>query len=100
MKASSKTNEQGLWKAHSSAWKASGLTQRAYCEQEDISYNSFVYQHNRLMEQQSKKAPLNFVEAKPAAVISIQATGLQLCFPMVFALVLVLKLIPNYCKRF
>lgn len=81
MKASAKTQAQGLWKNHSEAWKASGITQQAYCEQEGISYRSFVYQHNRIMSQ-SKKAPLNFIEAKPESpVISSLASGLQLLLP-------------------
>ena len=81
MIASSKTRAQGLWKDHSEAWKASGKTQRAYCEQEGISYRSFVYQHNRLISQ-SKRTPLNFIEAKPeSSVISSHAAGLQLMLP-------------------
>ena len=81
MKASAKTHVQGLWKDHSEAWKTSGLTQQAYCEQEGISYRNFVYQHNRLMNQ-SKKVSLNFIEAKPeSAVMSSQAAGLQLMLP-------------------
>lgn len=81
MKASEKTQGQGLWKEHSEAWKASGKTQQAYCEQEGISYRSFIYQHNRLMSQ-SKKPPLNFIEAKPeSAVINSLASGLQLMLP-------------------
>jgi hypothetical protein len=81
MKTSSKTQGLGLWKEHSEGWKASGMTQQAYCEQEGISYRSFVYQHNRLTSQ-SKKAPLKFIEAKPApTVISSQTSGLQLLLP-------------------
>ena len=81
MKASAKNQTQGLWKDHSEAWKASGITQQAYCEQAGISYRCFVYQHNRLMSQ-SKKLPLKFIEAKPeSAVISGPASGLQLMLP-------------------
>lgn len=81
MKASAKSQEQGLWKKHSEGWKASGITQQAYCEKEGLSYKSFVYQHNRLMGQ-SKKAPLNFIEAKPeSAVKTSPASGLQLLLP-------------------
>jgi hypothetical protein len=82
MKASSKVYKQGLWKEHSEAWKTSGLTQQAYCEQEGISYRSFVHQHSRLVRQ-SKKAPLKFIEAQPAEspIISSQAAGLQLMLP-------------------
>ena len=81
MKGPAKTNEQGFWRGHSAAWRASGLTQQAYCEQKHISYGSFVYQHNRLISQ-SNKTPLNFVAAKPEpGVLSSQAAGLQLLLP-------------------
>ena len=59
MKASSKIQAQGLWKAHYERWKVSGMTRQAYCEQECISYRSFVYQHNRLVNQ-SKKSAIEF----------------------------------------
>jgi hypothetical protein len=37
---------QGFWKEHSELWKVSGLTQQS-CTREGISYQSFVYRHNR-----------------------------------------------------
>lgn len=81
MKASTKTHGQGLWKAHSESWRASGLTQQAYCEQEGISYRNFIYQHNRLRSH-SKKVSVNFIEAKPElAAINSQSAGLQLLLP-------------------
>lgn len=81
MKASSNAAKQGFWKEHSESWKTSGLTQQAYCEQEGISYRSFIYQHNRLSSK-SKKASLRFIEAKPESVaISSQAAGLHLMLP-------------------
>lgn len=73
--------KQGFWKEHSAAWKSSGLTQQAYCEQQGISYSSFVYQHNRLIAN-SRATPVHFVEAKPEPVeIHSQAAGLQLMLP-------------------
>jgi hypothetical protein len=30
-----------FWRGHSEAWKLSGLTQRAYCEQQGISLKNF-----------------------------------------------------------
>jgi len=81
MKASSIAYKQGFWKEQSESWKASGLTQLAYCEQEGISYRSFIYQHNRLASK-SKKASLKFIEAKPESVaLSSQSAGLQLMLP-------------------
>jgi hypothetical protein len=57
-------NKKGFWREHSAAWKLSGLTQAAYCEQKGINYQSFVYQHNRLAGT-SKKPSLNFIKTKP-----------------------------------
>lgn len=71
----------GYWKEHSAAWKSSGLTQQAYCAQQGISYQSFVYQHNRLTIKPQKPA-ISFVEAKPEShAVSNQAAGLQLMLP-------------------
>ncbi len=80
MKTPAKTSGPGLWKEHSEAWKASGLTQEAYCEQEGISYNSFVYQHNRLTSE-PKKTPLHFIEAKLRPVPMSSQSSLQLLLP-------------------
>lgn len=81
MKVASNAYKQGFWKEHSESWKASGLTQQAYCEQEGISYRSFVYQHNRIASK-SKKTSLRFIEAKSESIaINNQATGLQLMLP-------------------
>lgn len=72
---------KSFWKDHSTAWKASNMTQQAYCEQAGISYQSFVYQHNRI-NKKSKPSALNFIEAKPeSGVINSQNVGLQLMLP-------------------
>jgi hypothetical protein len=72
---------QGFWKGHSDAWKVSGITQGAYCSQHGISYQSFVYQHNR-MACKVKRTAVNFVEAKPERVtVNSQTAGLQLMLP-------------------
>lgn len=73
--------KEGFWKEHSDAWKVSGLTQVVYCAQQNISYESFLYQHNR-MAAKSQRTKLNFVEAKPKPeTISTQTAGLQLMLP-------------------
>lgn len=72
---------KGFWKAHSEAWKKSGLTQQAYCDQAGISYQSFIYQHNRLITQ-SKSTALNFIKAQPElSEVSNQSSGLFLILP-------------------
>jgi hypothetical protein len=72
---------QGFWKEHSEAWKSSGLTQVAYCNQHNLSYQSFVYQHNR-MANKAKRTVVNFIEAKPEKIATnIPTAGLQLMLP-------------------
>ncbi len=73
--------KQGFWREHSDAWKTSGLTQVAYCAQQGISYQSFVYQHNR-MANKAQRSAMDFIEAKPEAVaVNSQTAGLQLMLP-------------------
>lgn len=82
MTAEDKSFKKGFWKSHSAAWKASDLTQQAYCDQEGISYHSFVYQHNRLSAANASKPPVRFIKASPElTTTSSQATSLQLLLP-------------------
>lgn len=81
MNKAGRPNGVGFWREHSEGWKASGLTQVAYCEREGISHNSFVYQHNRLAVK-SKIKPLSFIETKPELSMASNSTaGLQLMLP-------------------
>lgn len=75
--------KQGFWRDHSEAWKTSGLTQVAYCAQQGISYQSFIYQHNRMASKaQRTKTAMRFVEAKQeSGSINSQTAGLQLMLP-------------------
>jgi hypothetical protein len=78
---SKQAKKQDFWKEHSEAWKASELTQVAYCAQQGISYQSFTYQHKR-MAMKSQRSTIGFVEAKPEAnAVSHQTAGLQLMLP-------------------
>lgn len=61
------TKKKNFWREHSDAWKASELTQVAYCAQQGISYQSFTYQHKR-MAMKSQRSTIGFVEAKPEAI--------------------------------
>ena len=82
MNTTEKKQEQNLWKLHSETWKASGLSQKAYCEQERLCFRSFLYQHNRLLSKSKKKASLSFVEAKPEPILkNVHTAGLQLILP-------------------
>jgi hypothetical protein len=49
------------WHEHINNWQASGLTQKAYCEQANVSYVQFGYWRQRLKERdhaQSVDSPL------------------------------------------
>jgi hypothetical protein len=36
------------WSVHLSGWKDSGLSRKAYCAQQDISYQTFLYHQKRI----------------------------------------------------
>lgn len=77
--------QKGYWREHSAAWKRSGLSQQAYCQQENISYRHFVYQHNRLSKKE-KSSAMHFVEARVSPIsesltTNSQTQGLQLTLP-------------------
>lgn len=81
MNEQNKRQGEGFWKTHSASWKESGLTQQAYCIREGISYQRFVYQHNRA-NSKLKKAPIKFIEAKLKSVAAPKVTsGLHMILP-------------------
>ena len=81
MNEQSKAQGQGFWKEHFASWKASGLTQQAYCLREGISYQSFVYQNNRA-NTKVKMTPVNFIEAKVEPMsVSTSVPGLSVLLP-------------------
>jgi len=41
-------NKQQLWSDRIAAWKASGLSQKQYCDQHKLTYSTFVYWRGRL----------------------------------------------------
>ena len=81
MNEQSKPQGQGFWKEHFGSWKVSGLTQQAYYAREGISYQSFVYQHNRA-NNKLKKTPINFIEAKIKPLEAFKgSSGLHVILP-------------------
>ena len=51
-----------LWAKHMRGWKTSGLTQRAYCEREAISYDVFKHWRQRLRgDRDQSESPARFV---------------------------------------
>lgn len=70
MQNEAKEKSQACWESHIDKWGKSGLSQRAYCQQEEISHKRFYYHVHRLKNKESKSA-MRFIEAKPALPLSI-----------------------------
>ena len=43
MDMSDATEGASFWQLHIAAWQQSGLTQKAYCEQQELRYSTFGY---------------------------------------------------------
>lgn len=79
MQASQET--QNYWSKHINAWKASGLTQAAYCEQQNLNLNQLIYQKSKL---DGKHQPKNNVPSSGFAAVTVspaRSEGLTLTFP-------------------
>ena len=63
-KRTNKSNDIDFWKNHIAAWKKSGLSQKAYCEREQIGFSSFKNQKNAFTDRQEKKF-VNFIRVNP-----------------------------------
>jgi hypothetical protein len=79
----SKENKQveprDYWENHFLAWRASSLTRKAYCNQENINYPSFVYQ---LRANKIKNNQQQFIQINPHSINSNQGVGgLQIQLP-------------------
>lgn len=67
--------KRAYYEKHLAAWKRSGLTQRAYCQQESIAYGTFKSWGNQL---RSASKPLQFVEATAVEAEPAASHGLVL----------------------
>ena len=70
-----------FWQDHVTAWQVSDLTQKAYCEQQELRYSTFGYwvrKLRRVAEPTARERPSGFVPVIPDAV---QPTGLTLNLP-------------------
>ena len=80
MESKNKIKHPGYWREHLESWKNSGLTKKAYCEQSEISYASFIYQHTR-MTRKAERA-VKFIEKKiPEQKQANNIPRLQLLLP-------------------
>ena len=75
------TDRITFWQDHVTAWQVSDLTQKAYCEHEELRYSTFGYwdrKLRRVAEPTARARPSGFVPVIPGAV---QPTGLNLSLP-------------------
>ncbi|CAN5420144.1 hypothetical protein BH11BAC5_BH11BAC5_46420 [soil metagenome] len=65
-------------------WQQSGLTQKAYCEQENIAYHVFHYYYRRFREKENIGSPkflqLQITPAQSAPAELVLADGRRLLF--------------------
>ncbi len=80
----SSDNKQSLWLARVTAWKDSGLSQKKYCDQEQLTYTTFVYWRGRLKQladDGSTSGKVNFVpvmfKQEGDAKLTLQINGLH-----------------------
>ena len=81
MDMSAATEGAPFWQSHIAAWQQSGLTQKAYCEQQELRYTTFGYwvrKLRRAAEPATEKKGAAFVPVIPGTV---QPTGLILSLP-------------------
>ncbi len=78
MDTSDTTEGAPFWQSRIAAWQQSGLTQKAYCEQQELRYSTFGYwvrKLRRAAEPATEKKGAGFVPVIPATV---QPTDLSL----------------------
>ncbi|WP_188794213.1 IS66 family insertion sequence element accessory protein TnpA [Dyella nitratireducens] len=65
-------SKQTYWTAHMDAWRQSGLSQAAYCKQQDLSLSSFGNWLHRRTESTSSTRAVPLVVAKPSMEASVE----------------------------
>ena len=81
MATTDRTDRITFWHEHVTTWQASGLTQKAYCDEHGLRYSAFGYWVRKLRgatEPPTEKKGAGFVPVIPATV---QPTGLILSLP-------------------
>ena len=79
MEPSDAIDARSFWQGQVADWQASGLTQKAYCEEQGLRYTAFGYwvrKLRRAAEPSPGKKPTCFVPVVPDT-----ATGLSLTLP-------------------
>lgn len=76
---------EAFWRGHVGAWRASGETQRVYCDRHGLKKHSLSYWHLRLARREGQAGgamPLTLVRATMVSeVVSAPGTALMLNSP-------------------
>ena len=70
-------HDRGYWSRHVAAWRRSGQSKKAYCEQHDLSYWSLRYWAGKLAQPSAAESQ-QLVELKPGAVAAEQRAAIEL----------------------
>lgn len=76
-------NNEQLWRLRMQEYQASGLTQKKWCEKEEIKFSSFRYWSKRLRQEDSQEtAPdwlkVSMAETAPVASINLPQEHMQI----------------------
>ena len=78
-------NKRDVWQQHIEAWCQSTLSQKTYCQQQDLSFASFGYWRTRLNRETETPAPGKFIPVNiTGASTSVNVflpAGIRLEFP-------------------
>lgn len=72
------------WRKHIENWQAGNVSQKKYCQQENISFSNFSWWRARGLKDKAKERKMIFVPAvikKHEAVISQRNNDIQLVMP-------------------
>lgn len=87
-------SKSDFWQQHISAWKDSGLSQAAYCQQHDLKLSTFTYWRNKQNKGRRKLMPVS-IPAPDASVelalpggihMQLPASALEQTLPLVWRL--------------
>lgn len=70
------------WKRDIASWQSSGMTLSAWCKENNISYNTFLYRRKRLEDMGKNREPTKFLElceeARNDSGVSLSINGISL----------------------
>ena len=71
------------WQQHLKDWQQSGLSQRDYCQQHELTYASFGYWRKRLRTKESTTAKLVPISvSRPALITVYLPSGVRIEVPL------------------